>query len=476
MGKRRNFKRFRDRLCTQEFFALPPPSSSSSDDDDDNDDDNPSVPLPAQALDHSNCSDAQCTAASGPVANNSDLASSRPGRAAAQAKRGEWAKAEGVHRTAAAEYQEDFKRAYNERLERERERDELEDLNEPDWQDEAEELMRVSEKVLDEEGEHPVVVMVEAKCNFTISRLVFMKEELDWMLCHVQIFNGEKRFSFAEEQYLVIKRQQAARHGKVFDSKTRKSNMAVPQFIQPKKARKSKGKGSEKQQRQKKTAFASALTDWEQHWKATVKDVQAVCQGVNDKPAKLQTNPPKNLTFYSLKVPEGLPQHIRQSVHDLEFLLHEIYPMRETIIKQRDNVRDNLMVWLACDSEAWAYGKKHAHEYPDMELYEQTRSWLLASYILWKREEDKIHRYVRDNNLEGAFSKELSAALGVGAYGRHITKDVWETTFTDLKIEANSLREMLEECDEARKKYRMGTELDAATKHGEWWRALMSKS
>jgi hypothetical protein len=41
-----------------------------------------------------------------------------------------------------------------------------------------------------------------------------------------------------DEQYLEIKRQQAARHGKVFDSKPFRVNMAVPKFYQPRKARK----------------------------------------------------------------------------------------------------------------------------------------------------------------------------------------------------------------------------------------------
>lgn len=459
MGKKKNLKRIRDRLCTQEFFALPP------------DDDGPSLPLPAKSLGHCICPDSHFTAAARDVAN--DIARFEPGRLA-QGKSGDWAKVEGIHRTAAAEYQEDFKNTYHERLERERERDELEDLNQPDWQDEAAKLMIASLKILEEKN-NPIVVNLEAKCNGAIGRLVYMKEELDSMLCHMQIFNAEKRFGFVDEQYLEIKRQQAARHGKVFDSKPFRVNMAVPKFYQPRKARKPNRKESEKQQRQKKTGIGPALTDFEQHWKATVKDVQAVFQGVNDKPAKLPTSPPENLTFYSLKLPEGLPQHIRQAIQDLEFLLHEIYPMREGISKQRDNVRDNLMAWLACDSEAWAHGKKHAHEYPDMELYEQTRSWLLACYILWAREEDKIHRYVRDNDLEGAFSKELSAALGIGSYDADIPEDVWETTFAGLKAEANSLSEMLEECDEARKKYGVGTESDAATKDGHWWRALKSK-
>jgi hypothetical protein len=104
-ARKKNLKRIRDRLCTQEFFALPP------------DDDGPSLPLPAKSLGHCICPDSHFTAAARDVAN--DIARFEPGRLA-QGKSGDWAKVEGIHRTAAAEYQEDFKNTYHERLERER--------------------------------------------------------------------------------------------------------------------------------------------------------------------------------------------------------------------------------------------------------------------------------------------------------------------------------------------------------------------
>lgn len=111
------------------------------------------------------------------------------------------------------------------------------------------------------------------------------------------------------------------------------------------------------------------------------------------------------------------------------------------------------MVWMACDNTIWEYAKEHVHESPHMVLYEHTRLELAACYIIWRRGEDKIRRYVNQNNLMGDFSDALRKALGLSMPDDACCVHQWESMLQVIKEEADSVADMLEECKDARRKF-----------------------
>lgn len=88
-----------------------------------------------------------------------------------------------------------------------------------------------------------------------------------------------------------------------------------------------------------------------------------------------------------------------------------------------------------------------------MVVYEHVRLWLAACYILWRRGEDKIHRYVNENDVKGMFSDMLIKALGITTADEEFRAREWAPMMEVIRYEAGSFAEMLEECKEARREF-----------------------
>lgn len=448
---RKAVKNSRERLCTQEFFALP------ADEDETCQGHSTSSSVP------SNPRLSAFTESTAKGSGHCKDEEVRPANLDSQAR------SERQYKAAVAIYQTEVNRAQANRSERDKLKKELEVLDRFDWQDEVTrslvgvwEIYGKSTSTAEEK--------LAARCNRVLFGLDYRKEELDVMLCHLQVFNVEKTRNDVADLYLEIRRQEAARHGFKFKTKASRE-----EYDKVKRARKPDGKENETHRQRKRLAFDPALAAFEQQWVVTAHNVTVVCQEVNDEPVKLPTSPPDDLTFNHVELPEGLPQDIRRAIEDVEFIFVEILHLREEIIELRDKVRNTLMIWSSCKDESWANGKKQAHSLPQMITYERTRSWLLTCYVLQRCEEDKIRRYAKENKLEGVFSPKLCAALGLGPHEGDLPEDAWDTTVANWKIRAPSLDEMLEQCEEVRASVISGAESHATIRHGDWWKALKSK-
>jgi len=416
--KKRIFKRDRDRLITKEFFALPP------------EDDKPTLDSIARCG-HSRFDQA------------------------ANTKPGDWIRTDLISKTSSPKYQEDIKRAYIEQSKLQRQNDEVTAPVYFDWRDKTKDFIGASAALAQDEI-CPINTRIEAECSYTFARVLHMGEELDSMLCFVQAFNADKPLHVAEEQHMDIRKEYATRHGirclvePSFLTKIDAESAKLDSTAQ-------KGKTNRKEKwkppRRKKRTMDEILAEFAQNWRAAAEVVHKVCQGITVETAALPSHPPEHLTYFSHKLPPGLPQHIRQEIQDIEFVLQEIYTMRRIITKLRDKARNIFTVWLACDSITWTYGTEHAHESPHMVFYEHIRLWLAACYILWRRGEDKIHRYVNQNDLKGIFSDTLTKALGISNADEEFRAREWAPMMEVIKHEASSFAEMLGECKEARRKF-----------------------
>lgn len=433
--KKKILKSRRDRLITQEFFALDPEESK------------PTLDAIAKCG-HS------------------------PFEQVANTKPGDWIRTDLINKTSAPKYQADVRRVLAEQSKLQRQQDETPPPVYFDWRDNTKEIIGMSMDIAQDSG-CTINDRTVAECSHTLARVMHMGEELDAMLCFVQAFNADKPLHVASEQYFEIRKDDAARHGTSlsgelpFLAKIDAESAKLDGTAQ-------RGKTNRKEKRgprpRKNAAIGMALAEYAQNWKAAVQVVQEVRQGITVETAALPGPPPEDLTYFSHKLPLGLPQHIRQEIQDIEFVLQEIYCMRKNITKLRDKARNILTVWLACDSTTWTYGTKHAHESPHMVFYEQFRLWLAACYIVWRRGEDKIHRDVKKDGLKDMFSDTLTKALGITNADEEFRAREWAPMMEVMKQEANSFAEMLEECKDARRKFCKEEESEPRDKFVVWLR------
>lgn len=419
MTKKKTFlKRTREKLITQDFFALP-----------ENHD--------------------------GPASDHTADCACRPFQVA-DTKPGDWIRTDLINKTSTAKYQEEIKQAYLEQSRLQRQKDESPAMLEEyiDWRDQTNDFVAATTKIAQQSNS--LTTRIDAQCCHAVARAAHLGEELDAMLCFVQAFNADKPLHVAYEQHFEIRREQVARHGRTLPDR--------PSFLAKMDAESAKleitaqrgGTNREekwKPPRRKKGTTEVVLAEFEQNWRAAVAVVREVCRGIAVNTAALPSDPPEDLTFYSHKLPGGLPQYIRQEIHDGEFILHEVYISRKHITSLRDKARTMLMVWMACDNTTWEYATKYAHESPHMVLYEHTRLDLAACYIIWRRGEDKIRRYVIQNNLMGDFSDALRKALGLTMPDEACCVHQWASMLKVIKEEADSVADMLQECKDARRKF-----------------------
>lgn len=424
--KKRILKSTRDRLITQEFFALPPDYDKPGSDS-------------AVKCSHSVFDEA------------------------ANAKPGDWIRTDLINKTNTPKYQEDMGRAYVEPSKLQPQKDGSPTQVLFDWRDKIKDFIVISTNVAQNKT-CPINTRIEAECSRVFARAAHMAEELDSMLCVVQAFNADEPLHIADEQHLEIREAYAARHGirllvePSFVAKVDAESAKLDRTMQSGKTRQvEKWKPP---RRRKKGTVDEVLTQFAKNWRAAAEVVHELCQGITVETAAPPSHPPEDLTYFSHKLPPSLAQHIRQEIQDVEFVLQEIYTMRREITKMRDKARNILTVWLACDNTTWTYGTKHAHESPHMVVYEHVRLWLAACYILWRRGEDKIHRYVNKNDLKGIFSDTLTKALGISTDDEEFRAREWAPMMEVIKHEASSFADMLEECKEARRK--LSKEEDAA--------------
>ena len=372
-------------------------------------------------------------------------------------KPGDWIRTDLINKVNTPKYQEHVGGAHVAQASSQERKDELPAPVCFEWRNQTKDCMAATSEVVRDES-CPITTRIDAECGHTLARAAHMGEELGAVLYLVQAFNADKPVHVASEQDLKTRKQQAARHGSValdgpsFLAKIEAESAKLDTSAQ---SVKTSRKGKCKVPARMKGTIDVVLAEFEQGWRTAVEIIREVHEGITGEPAQLSTPPPEDLTFYSHKLPPSLPQYIRQELHDVEFVLREISFVKNDITRLRDKARNICMVWLGGDSVTWEYGMAHAHESPHMVLYEHVRLGLAACYILWRRAQDKVYRYVRQNDdLNGIFSKGLGNSLRVTASDEQLRAREWPRMMEFMKDEAGSVAEMLEECKEARRTLR----------------------
>ncbi|MCJ1368150.1 hypothetical protein MMC16_007291 [Acarospora aff. strigata] len=423
--RKKHLKRMRDRLRTQRFFALPP-------DDVDDDDDDEST---------STDSDSDSTGKASPPCGHAAGAGSR-----------DLIGMDCLDKDTVAKYQKEQARLTEAGGDRQR-NESSPPCNYLEVREKAKMLSIWGAEVTRDRA-LSTPTRVEARCSYVLARAWYMQEELDSMLSCVQALNADKPAYLAEEQYSHIKDQRAARHGKpqhqpVPDSST--LGLASSESSKAKQIYKPNSKGKQKRVPPKDAAIGVILTTFQQNLSTAVLDVQEFCQNFSTQTLKLPLHPPEDLTFCSFKLPPGLPPDIRQEIQNLEFALSEIYPVRKNIKKMFNEAKAAISNHFCYSLDTYVPGKQHVFVSRKMAVYEQTRRWLGACYILWRRGEDKVHRFVSENELGGVFGEDLSKALGITLTDADLRADDWRPMLEVMKTEAPPLTAYLEVCEEARR-------------------------
>lgn len=204
----------------------------------------------------------------------------------------------------------------------------------------------------------------------------------------VQLFNVEKRFSLFEQDCRHIRYQAEAWAGNTVQDNPPtlrqlfKNPMGLEAVLEQKK----------KPKERKKRDIKAILEDRKRISKLAIKDIQALNKLVPDQETKLPSLP-ANITYQGIRISAAIPQAIRQSAYDLQFMLDEIHELVDELSRLRNGIRGTLMIWATTSKKAWEYGKRHIHEFPDMRKYEYTRIALQVSYLIAFREECKLFAY-----------------------------------------------------------------------------------
>ncbi|KAI9815114.1 MAG: hypothetical protein M1827_002957 [Pycnora praestabilis] len=310
-----------------------------------------------------------------------------------------------------------------------------------------------------------------ARCGLVLNELLFFCEMLDLHITQCQIFNVDKLFAFEEEALVKIredKRKEAEAPITAGNPGSCSSSFSSSSKAGGKKAKKGEGRG-----KKKKSGFDATWRLFNELANAAVKDVQAICVATPDEPMA-PPEIPKKLKFMTFDVPEDWPEDIQQTVRDLDVVCNDLPIAKKALMQERGVVRQLLMIGMAADDETWEMQKAHVHQYPDMKRYEYTRTHSLALMVMWRNLEVKMQTFIEDK--KHTLDKKLTKAFCLDAeFQDELRLEVWEKKFGNLKAAANSVPEMVQQCDDARKitpSRETVEEMQAIAAFGDWWKVL----
>ncbi len=315
--KKSTIKRMRDRISTQEFFAVPP--------DDDADDDPPCT----------------CVNSTNPQWHT-------------HAKPDDWVKTTHVPQATIASWKTHLNKAWVDSAKITEEEESSTPLAESfDWREKAAELVDVS-FLIAQDTSISTALKAEATCSYVLGKALCFQEELDALLCCVETVNVEKTYEVPrEKEYGRIRREQVARHGGI--SNQHASDMFRDCLVATEREKLTESgerKGwddGDELVRRKRMAVGQALVEFVQNLRAAVMEVREICRDVDDRPIRLSPEPPEGFTFHSRVVPSELPRCVRSGICDLEFIHHEVLHLKGAIPKLADQVRQLLVIWsCAC--------------------------------------------------------------------------------------------------------------------------------
>ena len=340
-----------------------------------------------------------------------------------------------------------------------------------------EECASIEETLVDTIGERTDAAREqhEGAANVTAARArnVLRKQRqtnalIDSCLCTIQIFNVDKKFNFIIKAFEAIARQHEARHRE-----------KSPPFLQPTLTQKfndpigllvDEFKENRKPRPRKRLNAEMAMVSTERLCMLAVKDIQTVNKAISDRDYRLTLT--DNAATTLSRMPASIPEYIRQAISDCEFLYDEIVNLREKTTWLRDHIRCTMIIWLGTSREAWEYGKRHIHEFPDMRRYEYQRVSLGALYTVWLREEAKIFRYCASHGGPqslGFKMPKLEEALKIRNLGWEGYERNWESNSQKLKTFVSSVEDMVRELEG------IDEDVDVETndREDDWWKIFM---
>lgn len=160
----------------------------------------------------------------------------------------------------------------------------------------------------------------------------------------VQLFNVEKRFGFVEESYQAIKEEDERKPGEDVPTEKPRSfrqNLNDP-FEPTEPAPETRQKKGEK-----KLSGLEALTQLQRNLKLASEEIQDL-KDTNDTQDFEET-----FTYADVRIPENIPNHVRQCFLDAEFALGELAVLIEEVSEQLLKVRSALLAWNSASHQLW---------------------------------------------------------------------------------------------------------------------------
>ena len=236
----------------------------------------------------------------------------------------------------------------------------------------------------------------------------------------VELFNLDKRFGFSEEDTRQIVAQAESWSGRKLDREPK----TLRQIFNDPMSLLEADTPTKMEKRPKSTNFV-ALLKFRRLSKLALQDVQAVQKIVTEKSAELPLVPTTAM-FRGCLLSDTVPEKIRQSAYDLQFIKENMMDLHDQLLLLRETIRDAMLIWITAGSAAWEYGTAHIHEYPNMKKYEYLRTTLQADNLLAHREEHKILSYFLSSGRSEGVCPELQTKLSKDGQDLNMLSKDWD--------------------------------------------------
>ena len=220
---------------------------------------------------------------------------------------------------------------------------------------------RQAQETLQREG--PQGPLISLPDNSKFFSLMIDMEHLNNVMfrcCQSAIFfNVEKKFGCPEEAIQDVSTPgQHAKKVRRLELKPKPEISLKERFNAPVRVMRIKDKPKKDARPRKKLPALTALAEATRQCKWLSKDVQTILKSVSDDYSWcLQL--PDSIGAYGQDIPQDVPQHVRQSLWDLEFLRDQMFELHPSLMEQRDHVRSTLLIWIGSGDEIWKWGVEH---------------------------------------------------------------------------------------------------------------------
>lgn len=233
----------------------------------------------------------------------------------------------------------------------------------------------------------------------------------------VQLFNIDKRFGFCKEDTRQLVAQAGSWSGRKLERapKTLRQIFNDPMCLL-------EADAPTKMQKRPEATNSVVLSKFRRLSKLALQDVQKI---ITEENAELSLIPTTAI-YRGCRLPDTVPEKIRQSVCDLQFIKESMTSLQEQLLPVRETVRDAMLIWITAGRAAWEYGTAHMHEYPNMKKYEYLRTSLQAENLLAHREEHKILSYFLSGGRSEGVCPGMQTKLSKDGQDLNMSSKDWD--------------------------------------------------